>query len=64
MADLIRLEDNSDIEAVSAELSEEQRREVSTAGGLDRRASALGLLDFVEEILVASASGRSVGLII
>ena len=57
MADLIRLADDSDIEAAASELTEGQRHKASTAGGLDRRARALAILDFVQEILVASASG-------
>ena len=57
MAELIRIADDSDIEAAAMELTEEQRCEVSAAAGLDRRASARAILDFVEEVLGAAASG-------
>ena len=57
-AEDLSLRDEVDIEAASTELSERQRQEVSTTADLDGRAPIARVLDFLEEVLLASASGE------
>ena len=47
-----------DIETASTELSEQQWQEVSATADLDGRALFARMLDFLEEVLLASASGE------
>ena len=46
-----------EIEFASTELTEDQRRVVSTTSDLDDRAPFIWVLNFLEEVLLASASG-------
>ena len=55
--DAMTLAEDAEIEFASSELTEDQRRVVSTASDLNGRASFTQVLDFLEEVLLASASG-------
>ena len=54
----ISLEKGVDIEMASGELSEQQRQEVSMKADLDAKAPVHRVLDFLEEVLLALASGE------
>ena len=54
----IALAEGVDIEMASGKLSEQQRQEVSVEADLDSKAPVFRVLDFLEEVLLASASGE------
>ena len=58
-APAIALAKGVDIELASGELSERQRQEISVEADLDPKAPVFRVLDFLEEVLLASASGES-----
>ena len=51
----IALAEGVDIEMASGELSEHQRQEISVEADLDLKAPVFRVLDFLEEVLLASA---------
>ena len=51
-----------EIESASAELSEVQRQAVSTMSDLDDPTPFMRVLDFLEEVFLASASGEVQGV--
>ena len=57
-AQSISLAKGVDIEMASGELSELQRQEVSVKAALDAKAPVHRVLDFLEEVLLASTSGE------
>ena len=56
----VTLNEPVDIERAAGELSEDQRQGVSMEADLDRTAPPLRVLDFLEEVMLAAASGASV----
>ena len=53
----VMLDEDVEIELASTELSEDQRQAVSTTSDLDDRAPFTRVLDFLEEVFLALASG-------
>ena len=56
----VTLNEPVDIERAAGELSEDQRQGVSREADLDHAAPALRVLDFLEEVMLAAASGAPV----
>ena len=56
----VTLDESVAIERAANELSEHQRQEISTKADLDEIVPTIRVLDFLEEVLLAAASGDPV----